>query len=97
MFGLVLRRLRSREDRVRLSEVCRDWCASTRQHLRRRPGARAPVVCKAAAPAVAAPMAAVHLALPNGRVFSYPELTSFRLLDGAAAVYLGAACDDWLL
>ncbi|RLM61437.1 hypothetical protein C2845_PM14G01730 [Panicum miliaceum] len=76
-------------------------CASTRQHLRRRPGARAPVVSKAIAPAVAATAppgpAAVYLALPNGRVFSYPELTPSRLLDKEAAGYLGAACDDWLL
>ncbi|RLN03595.1 hypothetical protein C2845_PM13G01980 [Panicum miliaceum] len=42
-------------------------------------------------------MADVHLALPNGRVFSYPELTPSRLLDEKAAGYVGAACDDWLL
>ncbi|CAO2167901.1 unnamed protein product [Urochloa humidicola] len=34
VLGLVLGCLRSREDRVRLSEVCRDWCASARQHMR---------------------------------------------------------------
>ncbi|CAL5008724.1 unnamed protein product [Urochloa decumbens] len=34
VLGLVLGRVRSREDRARLSEVCRDWCASARQHLR---------------------------------------------------------------
>jgi len=48
---------------------------------------------------VAAAMVAVHLTLPNGTVFSYPELTSSpRLLDGnAAASYLGTACEEWLL
>ncbi|CAL5009840.1 unnamed protein product [Urochloa decumbens] len=34
VLGLVLVRLRSREDRAHLSEVCRDWCASARQHMR---------------------------------------------------------------
>ncbi|CAO2205637.1 unnamed protein product [Urochloa humidicola] len=33
--GLVLGRLSSRQDRVHLSEVCRDWCASTRQCMRK--------------------------------------------------------------
>ena len=44
-------------------------------------------------------MVAVHLTLPNGTVFSYPELTSSpRLLDGnAAASYLGTACEESLL
>ncbi|CAO2186800.1 unnamed protein product [Urochloa humidicola] len=34
VLGLVLGQLRSRGDRARLSEVCRDWCASAREHMR---------------------------------------------------------------
>ncbi|CAN6346122.1 unnamed protein product [Urochloa humidicola] len=92
VLGLVLRHLRSSEDRLRLSEVCRDWCATARQHLRRRPRAHAPMVTITIpiAPAVA------YLALPNGRLFRFPELTS-RLPDEKSTGYAGAASDDWLL
>nr|CAB3482031.1 unnamed protein product [Digitaria exilis] len=39
-----------------------------------------------------------HLALPNGMIFSYPELTSRPFHKNAAGgSYLAAACDDWLL
>jgi len=41
------------------------------------------------------PPAVAYLALPNGRVFRYPELTSHLFSDCAA--FRGAACDDWLL
>ncbi|CAN6359426.1 unnamed protein product [Urochloa humidicola] len=92
VLGLVLRHLRSGEDRLRLSEVCRDWCASARQHLRRRPRAQAHMVTitNPVAPAVA------YLALPNGRLFRFPELTS-RLPDEKSTGYAGAASDDWFL
>ncbi|CAL5004282.1 unnamed protein product [Urochloa decumbens] len=91
--GLVLRHLRCREERLSLSEVCRDWCSSARQHLRRRPRPRTLLAAVAPSPATA------YLALPNGRMFRFPELTS-RLPDKKlacfAGVAAGAACDDWI-
>ncbi|CAO2186802.1 unnamed protein product [Urochloa humidicola] len=109
VLGLVLRHLSSREDRLHLRVVCRDWCASTQNHLRRRPGARPPEVTKPLAPAAAVttmsppPPAVAYLALPNGKLFGYPGLTPRRLdkKSPAAGVgvggYIGAAGDDWLL
>ncbi|CAL5008722.1 unnamed protein product [Urochloa decumbens] len=112
VLGLVVRGLRSREDRLNLRVVCRDWCASTRQHLRRRPGARPPVVVVekplARAAAVAAtmppppPPAVAYLVLPNGSIFGYPDLTPRRHdkkspAGGGFGGYIGAAGDDWLL
>ncbi|CAN6354217.1 unnamed protein product [Urochloa humidicola] len=41
------------------------------------------------------PPAVAHLALPNGRIFRYPELKSHSFDD--CAFFRGAACDDWLL
>lgn len=59
--------------------------------------AEAPAAAAAVATTVPPPArpAVAFLALPNGCVFGYPELTP-RLFDNMAG-YLGAACDDWLL
>ncbi|CAL4894495.1 unnamed protein product [Urochloa decumbens] len=92
VLGLVLRHLRSSKDRLRLSVVCRDWCASARQHLRRRPRPHAPLATATNPLAPAVP----YLAVLNGRLFRFPELTS-RLPDEKSTGHAGAASDDWLL